>query len=157
MSQSWRVLSCKLITSIWERTVSYINRNFYWSIDIFRWHFIYREGRGDTVHLTLYNAHPYTRIHISTSKDLVHRIFHFFKFDNAFTHTPFLLPASFCHILINKASLPSSRQDTKTHCKIFVPKHRCCNSSSWRNPNFHMFLSLLIYSFWFIFIFCIFY
>ena len=89
----------------------------------------------------------HTRIHVYThprTKDLVHRIFHFFKFDNAFTHTPFLLPASFCHILINKASLPSSRQDTKTHSKIFVPKHRCCNSSSWRNPHVPLFVHILV-------------
>ena len=75
--------------------------------------------------LTLYNVRTYICTHTYT-QDLVHYIFNFFQLDNASTHPPSLLPASFCHTFIIKK--PLNYQDTKRHLANKINRRPFCRS-----------------------------
>ena len=59
------------------------------------------------------------KMHFTTGS--VHYIFHFFKLDNAFTHPPSLLPASFCHTFLIKEPL-NGILPTKSTDDLFVAR-----------------------------------
>ena len=64
------------------------------------------------------------KMHFTTGS--VHYIFHFFKLDNAFTHPPSLLPASFCHTFLIKE--PLNFYDTKRHLANKINRRPFCSS-----------------------------